>query len=391
MIRLTPWRSPLAIALAGTASLVMALGIGRFMLTPALPSMISDTALTAVSAGHLAAINYAGYLIGAVLAMTIPNRHARSALFAGLVLSLLTTAAMGLTENITLWAVNRVLAGVASAIIMVNGSALVLAALPNRYRARLSNVHYAGIGLGISIAAVIVLIIEDMALGFSWMWLSAAALLLLTLPLLAKLPPLPSSKSRPSDTPDKPLLAIILLTLSYGFAGLGYITSTTFLPVIATETLPQLARAGFYVWIAVGLAAIPANLLWGKIAYRIGESHALMLALVVQAVGVSATLWLPGLYGLLVSGILVGGTFTAVVALSMYCGRQLLPQSPSMVLGALTASYGVGQIAGPLLTASLLAKQNSFSPGLLASSAALLCAALLLLPLRQRVFNAHSH
>ena len=38
----------LRIALAGALSLVIALGIGRFLFTPALPGMIADTALTAV-------------------------------------------------------------------------------------------------------------------------------------------------------------------------------------------------------------------------------------------------------------------------------------------------------------------------------------------------------
>ncbi len=136
----------------------------------------------------------------------------------------------------------------------------------------------------------------------------------------------------------------------------------------------------------MGLAAIPANLLWGKLASRTGERNALMMALGVQAIGVSAPAWLPGLSGLVTSGLLVGATFTAVVALSMYCGRQLAPHAASMALGALTACYGVGQILGPVVTARMLESSGSFAPGLLGAAAALIGAAMLLLPLSQQRF-----
>ena len=85
--------------------------------------------------------------------------------------------------------------------------------------------------------------------------------------------------------------------------------------------------------------------------------------------------------GLVISGLLVGGTFTAVVALSMYCGRQLAPHAASAALGALTACYGVGQILGPVVTARLLESSGSFAPGLLGAAAALIGAAVLLVPL----------
>ena len=55
---MTTDRDHLLTALAGAFSLVIALGIGRFLFTPALPDMIAETSLTAISGGYLAAINY---------------------------------------------------------------------------------------------------------------------------------------------------------------------------------------------------------------------------------------------------------------------------------------------------------------------------------------------
>jgi len=47
----------------------------------------------------------------------------------------------------------------------------------------------------------------------------------------------------------------------------------------------------------------------------------------------------------------------------------------------LTACYGVGQILGPVVTARLLESSGSFAPGLLGAAAALIGAAVLLVPL----------
>ena len=47
----TTERDHLLTAIAGAFSLVIALGIGRFLFTPALPDMIAETSLTAISGG----------------------------------------------------------------------------------------------------------------------------------------------------------------------------------------------------------------------------------------------------------------------------------------------------------------------------------------------------
>ncbi|MGB1466844.1 MAG: YbfB/YjiJ family MFS transporter, partial [Alcanivorax nanhaiticus] len=336
--------------------------------------------------GYLAAVNYGGYLLGAILAMAVPAHRARTAFWSALWVSVITSLLMGLSHTFTPWAINRFLAGIASAIIMVNGSALVLGALPNHLRARLGNIHYAGIGLGISIAALTVALVEQLEGSFPVMWFACGLLALALMAMLRVIPALPHAREQAHSRIPVNRKALGFLIASYTLAGFGYITSTTYLPVIARHQLPALDNAAFYTWLAVGLAAVPANLLWGKLANRAGERNALMMALVVQALGVSAPAWLPGLTGLVTSGLLVGATFTAVVALSMYCGRQLAPHAASMALGALTACYGVGQILGPVVTASLLESSGSFAPGLLGAAAALVGAAVLLLPLSQERF-----
>ena len=58
--------SPTLRLLASFAALMMAMGIGRFALTPQLPHLISEGQISLTAAGLVAAANYLGYLLGAV-------------------------------------------------------------------------------------------------------------------------------------------------------------------------------------------------------------------------------------------------------------------------------------------------------------------------------------
>jgi len=61
-----------SILLAGILSVVIALGVARFVFTSLLPTMLDDF-LTVSFAGVLAAVNFAGYLSGSVLSMFIKD------------------------------------------------------------------------------------------------------------------------------------------------------------------------------------------------------------------------------------------------------------------------------------------------------------------------------
>ncbi len=70
-------RRDLQSAFAGLAILGVALGIGRFALTPLLPLMQVDAGLSLLAGGWLASMNNLGYLVGAMLctALALPQRN----------------------------------------------------------------------------------------------------------------------------------------------------------------------------------------------------------------------------------------------------------------------------------------------------------------------------
>src|SRR5262245_66611244 len=90
---------PAALALGGAISLASAMGIGRFAYTPILPEMVVALHLTASQAGLIASANFAGYLIGAlVAAASFFAPHRRTWMLTALLVSALTTGAMAVTS-----------------------------------------------------------------------------------------------------------------------------------------------------------------------------------------------------------------------------------------------------------------------------------------------------
>ena len=58
---------------------------------------------------------------------------------------------------------------------------------------------------------------------------------------------------------------------------------------------------------------------------------------------------LPNIVGFVVGSILLGLPFTTITLFGMQEARRLKPRGATVFIGLLTASYGIGQIVGPLV------------------------------------------
>jgi|GEM_PF-4073352 len=88
----------------GMLALAVALGIGRFALTPLLPLMQQDAGLSLATGSSLASANYLGYLIGALLAIRLSHSRQRWNWFALFGIGA-STAAMALSRQPLIWLV----------------------------------------------------------------------------------------------------------------------------------------------------------------------------------------------------------------------------------------------------------------------------------------------
>ena len=79
----------------------------------------------------------------------------------------------------------------------------------------------------------------------------------------------------------------------------------------------------------------------------------------------------------MLGSLLLGLPFTTITLFAMRDARRLRGNAAAGLIGYSTASYGVGQILGPLFAAPLAQRTGSFTVPLLVAAAALAWGALL--------------
>jgi len=85
----------------------------------------------------------------------------------------------------------------------------------------------------------------------------------------------------------------------------------------------------------------------------------------------------PSVAGFTLGSLLLGLPFTAITMFAMREARRLRGNAASGLIGLATASYGVGQIIGPLFAAPLAQRTGSFTLPLLVAAAALVAGGLM--------------
>jgi predicted MFS family arabinose efflux permease len=370
---------PIALAVGGAIALGSAMGIGRFAYTPILPEMVAALHLTASEAGLIASANFAGYLIGALAAAAhffAPRR--RGWMLAALLVSALTTGAMAASASLGLFVVLRFLGGFASAFALVFTSSLVLDRLAAAGRSHMAGHQFAGVGAGIAISAILVAQLAARQVAWQWQWIATAALSLLAVLAVAALIPARRdggsvAAANGKDGIGSPLAALIL---AYGLFGFGYVITATFL-VQLVRTSPEIAPLEPFIWVIVGLAGMPSVAIWAAIGRRIGVGHGYALACLVEAAGVlSSVLWnAPA--GAILAAVLLGGTFVGITVLGLVGARRLAAGAASRIIGLMTASFGLGQIIGPIFAGWVHDMTGTFLMPSVAAAGALVLAALL--------------
>jgi predicted MFS family arabinose efflux permease len=360
-------RRPLTLVAAGACALVSAMAIGRFAYTPLLPYMQRDMGLSITAAGYLASANFLGYLAGALLAMRIGPGRRDAAFVGGLALSVLTTFAMAFIEAGGAQAVARALSGLASAFVLIQGSAIVLDGVLRAGRVTAFPLIYSGVGIGIALSAGLVQWLAASGADAPAMWLAFGALAgILAVPALALRGTMPNAAANQTSvaTPAPPppaaaRRALGWLTAAYGSLGFGYVITMTFIVVIVRGR-PEWQRYEMIVWMCVGFAGVPSNPLWGRLARRLDPWRAMSAAFVLEAIGVAAAVSGAHIGLVMLGGALLGGTFLAITALGLSTGRQLAQGDSGPTVARLTAAFGVGQILGPAIGGWIAERTGSF-------------------------------
>lgn len=367
--------SPLIRLSASFVALMMAMGIGRFALTPQLPHLLSEGQIDLTAAGLIAAANYLGYLLGAVDAMFAHRpQQVQRRLHGGLWLCVLLTLASFWANGFWSHLLLRFGTGVASAWVLVMITALSQPLAAAAGRPRLGALVFAGPGLGIFLTGLLALFSHLLNQTSATLWLIYAAVALVMLLGIVRILPQPGVHTPVATfNVSHSNRGIPRLAAVYALYGVGYIIPATFLSQMANAQFHGQWQADLF-WPCFGLGAAIGVLLVSLRRHDPNTTrHWLTATLWLQALGVFACL-LGSAFGLALGVVLCGMPFLACMQLVMQRSRELAPHNTQRNAGLLTACFAVGQLSGPLLAALSSHFSGGLQPALIIAGSGLLIA-----------------
>lgn len=377
-----PDRQRWQVITAGICALILTVGLARFSYTPMLPIMRAQAGLSALDGGWLATLNYMGYISGALLASLMSKLQHKFVMYRiGLCVALLTTTAMGLTSEVWLWLVLRCLSGISSVAGLLIASGLVMNWLvANQHKTELG-LHFAGMGLGIALTGLMVLVMMDKLSWAEQWWVMGLVGVLFLVPawFWMPAPQLTAAMNKAVQSSQPPTRRWMGLMIAIYFCGgFGYVISATFIVAIVSESLSQFKAGGPWVWVVVGLAAVPSSFIWDWVSQQLGQVQALMLAYLLQIVSILMPIGSHALEAGLLSAALYGGTFVGIVSMTLSMAGRKFPANPAKAMARMTLSYGTTQVLAPAI-AGYMAQQTGSYRGALGVAAAVMSVGLGLL------------
>lgn len=376
-------RQTWALALALSLGAAVSLGITRFAYGLLLPAMRTDLGWTYTLAGAMNTANALGYFLGALATPMLMRRVGPSALLWGG--AVLASAFMGLSGFFTdaqPLLLQRLLAGVASALVFIAGGLLAarLGARHPQHSGLLLGIYYGGTGLGIVLSALLVPWLLDATQaqlhGWRWAWWVLALACLLASMALVWPARVMARWDAPAATAGTAMQDFRWRQFGFGLAGytlfgVGYIGYMTFVvALLRAQGSSALAVTVFYA--LLGLAVVASSRIWAGLLDRHKGGRALATLNVLLGVATvlpALTQWWPVV---LVSGLLFGGVFLSVVASTTALVRHNLPPAAwAAGISAFTTVFAAGQIVGPTVVGWIADGPGGLARGLVFSAVAL--------------------
>ena len=344
------------ILLAGILSITIGVGVARFAFTSLLPSMLNDF-LTLTNAGIYASINFFGYLVGAIFTMFLKDINTKVKYFRlGIILSIFTTLILATTTNELLWFISRTIAGFGSGMVLIIAGSLVMEKITYKNKTKAMGIHFAGIGTAITLCELISqYVLKNYSWTDAWMVLTLYAFIASIYVVYILSFDKELKKNAPKHRISRALFTpyVILLILAYFTQGVGFVVQGTFLPDII-NSLEGLEGYGSLGWLIVGVVGIPSAIIWMRLAHKYGSVNIIILAMILQVIGILIPTISNNIYLNLLSCGLYGSTFIALVALFMTLGGQISEKNPVILMGTFTVFYGIGQVLAPLYSVKLI-------------------------------------
>jgi len=369
----------------GLLTTIGAHGFGRFAYSMINPSMIDGLGLSYTEVGNLAAGNFVGYLILAIIGGFLAAQVGpRIVISLSLALMGITMILTGLAQTYGFALLMRTLTGLGNGGAYVPAMALGSIWFSARKRGLATGIVTAGIGIGFALSGMIVppILSAYGAEGWRscWYYLGVIVLVLagITYGFLRNRPEDLGLKQLGSDAPkDKSkgpktkglewgkiykIGSVWHLGVVYFMYGFSYIIYINFFATFLVKEMGWTNSEAGSLFTFLGLLSIFCGLLWGGISDVIGRKGGAALAYVTLAIsyGIFALFRSPGAF--YVSAVFFGLTAWSIptimaAAAGDYVGPRLAPAG----LGFVTLFFGIGQAIGPSVGGLLADMTGSFA------------------------------
>ena len=366
----------LRLSIAGAATLMVGMGIGRFSYSPMIPALIEAGSLTESEAGYVGAANFAGYLIGALAAPVMRRVWGEiNTLRLCLLFALVSLFASILPWGFIWLVFWRGLVGACVGVMMIYCLAIATRHAPAGKLGAATGITYTGVGFGILLAGTLVPWLLEFGLAAAWTGIAFIGFTGAAIGFWGWRAA--GTESTGSDQHDRsrPSLkwtsTVIGLVSARTLFSLGLIPHTIYWVDYLVRGLGHDMDFGGWHWALFGVGAISGTYLWGRLADKIGFRLGLTLAFGAVAAGIALPVVQSAGWALVISSLVVGAQpgLTAIMS-----GRfhQLMGAARMAEVWRLSALVStIVQAIGAYGYVSLFAATQSYVPIFLCGSAAM--------------------
>jgi predicted MFS family arabinose efflux permease len=333
-------------AVSGLLAMLVGIGIARFGYAPLVPALIAAHWFTASAAFWLGALNFLGYLLGA-LGLRSWRRpiHTRPLVVALMATTAVCLLASAWNAGFVYAAIWRLVSGISGGALMVLMGAAVVGRAPENKRGQVGGITFAGMGTGMTVSGVLVPRLLQFGLAETWIVLGMISLLLTV--IVGFLMPPATLTPAPAAPGTRTLnLPIALLFIGYALCALGFVPHVLFLSSYVAIFLHRGIAAGAGVSAILGIAAALGPPILGRVADRFGFLTTLAASYFVMSIAVALPIFSGNPFILALSAIGVGAVALGAVLLTSGALAVMVPPSRlAATWGLATMAYAVMQAA----------------------------------------------
>ncbi len=359
----------LRLSIAGAATLLVGMGIGRFSYSPLIPALIESGHLTADEAGYVGAANFFGYLVGALAAPVLrAHRGEVPALRITLAVALICLVASIPPWGFLWLAWWRFLVGAAVGVMMIDSLAIVTRHAPAEKLGAATGIVFTGVGVGILFAATLVPLLLGIGLAAAWAGIALIGAVAVCIAFWGwraagadEAAPAAGSSPAPETRLEWTPVVIGLVAARTLFS-LGLIPHSIYWVDYLVRGLGRDMNFGGMHWALFGIGAITGTYLWGRLADWIGFRAGLGLAFAALALGAAMPVIHSAGWALVVSSLVVGAQPGCSAILSGRTYQLVGAARMAAVWRWMALISGVGQAIGGYAYVALFAYAESYLP-----------------------------